>query len=55
MASRPGPLPHGSFQIQVVKLKGPQDECWKVYYRMVRAEDAWKIAGVRMQPGETGI
>ena len=48
-------VPHDGFQIQVVKLKGPEGERWDVYYRMVLTEDVWKIAGVRLQPAEPGI
>ncbi|MFT7337227.1 MAG: hypothetical protein ACI92B_000548 [Marinobacter maritimus] len=48
-------VPHGGFDIQIVKLKGPEGERWDVYYRMVMADGLWKIAGVRLQPAEPGI
>jgi len=48
-------VPHDGFQIQVVKLKGPEGERWDVYYRMELTEGLWKIAGVRLQPAEPGI
>lgn len=48
-------VPHGSFEIQVVKLKGPEGKRWDAYYRMVMTEGAWKIAGVRLEPAEIGI
>ncbi|HSP01287.1 MAG TPA: DUF4864 domain-containing protein [Thioalkalivibrio sp.] len=48
-------VPHGSFEIQTVKLQGPEGKRWDAYYRMVEAEGAWKIAGVRVHPAEMGI
>jgi len=48
-------VPHGMFHIQAVKLKGPEGKSWDAYYRMVQVEDAWKIAGVRLQPAAIGI
>lgn len=48
-------VPHGSFEIQVVKLQGPEGKRWDAYYRMVMTEGAWKIAGVRLEPTELGI
>jgi len=48
-------VPHDMFHIQVVKLEGPEGKSWDAYYRMVQAEGAWKIAGVRLQPAEMGI
>lgn len=48
-------VPHGSFEIQVVKLRDPEGKRWEAYYRMVLTEGAWKIAGVRLQPAELGI
>ena len=47
--------PHGMFQIQTVKLKGPEGKRWDVYYRMVSNGGEWKIAGVRLWPAELGI
>lgn len=48
-------VPHNDFEIQVVKLQGPEGKRWDAYYRMVQNEGAWKIAGVRLEPAETGI
>jgi len=48
-------VPHGTFEIQVVKLQGPEGKRWDAYYRMVMTEGAWKIAGVRLEPAELGI
>lgn len=48
-------VPHGAFEIQTVKLKGPEGKRWNVTYRMVQAEEGWKIAGVRLQPTDVGI
>lgn len=48
-------VPHDMFHIQVVKLKGPEGKLWDAYYRMVQAEGAWKIAGVRLKPADMGI
>lgn len=48
-------VPHGAFEIQVVRLQGPEGKRWDAYYRMVRIEGVWKIAGVRVHPAELGI
>lgn len=48
-------VPHSDFEIQVVKLQGPEGKRWDAYYRMVQSEGVWKVAGVRLQPAETGI
>ncbi|WP_372994454.1 DUF4864 domain-containing protein [Marinobacter sp.] len=48
-------VPHGAFEIQVVRLQGPEGKRWDAYYRMVLTEGAWKVAGVRLQPAELGI
>lgn len=48
-------VPHGAFEIQVVRLQGPDGKRWDAYYRMVLSEGIWKIAGVRLQPAELGI
>ncbi|MFO8141774.1 MAG: DUF4864 domain-containing protein [Marinobacter sp.] len=48
-------VPHGSFDIQAVRLQGPEGKRWDAYYRMVLTEGVWKIAGVRLQPAATGI
>lgn len=48
-------VPHDGFDIQVVRLQGPEGKRWDAYYRMELAEGAWKIAGVRLQPADLGI
>lgn len=48
-------VPHGSFEIQVVRLKGPEGQVWDAYYRMVQNDETWKIGGVRLQPADMGI
>ncbi len=48
-------VPHGSFEIQTVKLEGPEGRRWDAYYNMVLTDGVWKIAGVRLQPAELGI
>ncbi|AKV96314.1 MAG TPA: DUF4864 domain-containing protein [Marinobacter adhaerens] len=48
-------VPHGAFEIQVVRLQGPEGKRWDAYYRMVLTEGVWKVAGVRLQPAELGI
>lgn len=35
------------FEIQAVKLRGPDGKRWQAYYRMVLIEGDWKIAGVQ--------
>ena len=48
-------VPHGSFEIQVVRLLGPEGKRWDAFYRMISIDGEWKIAGVRVQPAELGI
>ncbi|MEQ9547186.1 MAG: DUF4864 domain-containing protein [Marinobacter sp.] len=48
-------VPHGNFEIQVVRLRGPEGKRWDAYYRMVLVDDQWKIGGVQMQPADLGI
>ncbi|AZT82090.1 DUF4864 domain-containing protein [Marinobacter sp. NP-4(2019)] len=48
-------VPHGDFEIQVVRLKGPEGKRWDAYYRMVLVDGQWKIGGVQMQPADLGI
>ncbi len=48
-------VPHGAFEIQVVRLQGPEGKRWDAYYRMVLTDGVWKVAGVRLQPAEVGI
>ena len=48
-------VPHGAFEIQVVRLQGPEGKLWDAYYRMVLTDGGWKVAGVRLQSAELGI
>lgn len=48
-------VPHGSFDIQVVRLQGPEGRLWDAYYRMVQVDSRWKVGGVRLQPADMGI
>lgn len=48
-------VPHGPFEIQEVRLQGPEGKRWDAYYRMVRIEGQWKVAGVFIQPADPGI
>ncbi|MBD3642038.1 MAG: DUF4864 domain-containing protein [Marinobacter sp.] len=48
-------VPHGGFDIQVVRLTGPDGKRWDAYYRMVRSDGDWRVAGVQLQPTDMGI
>ncbi|MGM0768304.1 MAG: DUF4864 domain-containing protein [Pseudomonadota bacterium] len=48
-------VPHDDFEIQVVRLEGPDGKRWDAYYRMVLIDGLWKIAGVQVQPSDMGI
>lgn len=48
-------VPHGTFDIQVVRLTGPDGQRWDAYYRMVRSDGDWRVAGVQLQPADLGI
>ncbi|MBZ2169560.1 DUF4864 domain-containing protein [Marinobacter sp. F4216] len=48
-------IPHGAFEIQTVKISGPNGLHWDGYYRMVKIRGEWKIAGVRLAPSDPGI
>lgn len=48
-------VPHGPFEIQVVRLEGPEGKRWDAYYRMLLIDGEWKVAGVRVKPAELGI
>ncbi|MBS8240009.1 DUF4864 domain-containing protein [Marinobacter lipolyticus] len=48
-------VPHGMFEIQTVRLQGPEGRRWDAYYNMVLTDGVWKIAGVRLQPADMGI
>lgn len=42
-------IPHTGFQIQVVRLKGPDGKRWRALYRMVMNDDQWRIGGVALK------
>jgi len=48
-------VPHGAFEIQGVRLQGPEGKRWDAYYRMVLVDGVWKIAGVQLKPAKLGI
>ncbi|WP_336367833.1 DUF4864 domain-containing protein [Marinobacter sp. C2H3] len=48
-------VPHGSYDVQVVRLRGPDGKMWDAYYQMVNGEQGWKIAGVGLKPADPGI
>ncbi|QSP95582.1 DUF4864 domain-containing protein [Marinobacter salinisoli] len=48
-------IPHGPFEIQTVKIRGPEGGRWDAFYRMVRIRGEWRIAGVRLAPSDPGI
>jgi len=48
-------VPHDTFEIQVVRLQGPEGQRWDAYYRMIPVEGAWKIGGVQLQKADPGI
>lgn len=48
-------IPHNQFEIQVVRLEGPEGKLWDAYYRMVRRDSEWKVGGVTLQRAEFGI
>lgn len=48
-------IPHDEFEIQVVRLQGPEGGLWDAYYRMVFSDREWKVGGVTLQRAEVGI
>jgi len=48
-------IPHDQFDIQVVRLKGPEGKHWNAYYRMVQRDSEWKVGGVTLRRAEMGI
>lgn len=48
-------IPHAGFQIQVVRLLGPEGKRWHAAYRMVRNGDQWKIGGVSLREAPGAI
>jgi hypothetical protein len=41
-------VPHSGFQIQVVRLHGPEGKRWRAVYRMVQNDEQWRIGGVAL-------
>ena len=41
-------VPHSGFQIQVVRLHGPEGKSWRAVYRMVQNDEQWRIGGVAL-------
>lgn len=39
-------IPHTGFQIQKVRIRGPEGKRWQAIYRMEWNGDAWRIGGV---------
>lgn len=48
-------IPHPGFQIQVVRLQGPDGKRWIATYRMVKNGDDWKIGGVGLREAPSAI
>ena len=48
-------IPHGPFEIQAVRLQGPDGKLWDAFYRMVKTNGEWKVAGVQMRPADFGV
>lgn len=48
-------IPHGQFEIQIVRLEGPEGKLWNAYYRMVLRDSQWKVGGVSLQRADRGI
>ena len=48
-------IPHPGFQIQVVRLLGPEGKRWIAHYHMVKNGDDWKIGGVGLKEGPSSI
>jgi hypothetical protein len=41
-------IPHDGFQVQVVRLLGPEGKRWRAVYRMVQNDGEWRIGGVAL-------
>lgn len=48
-------VPHTGFQIQVVRLGGPEGKRWRAVYRMVKSDDQWRISGVLLKEAPKAI
>lgn len=48
-------IPHDKFEIQVVRLRGPEGKLWNAYYRMVQKDSEWKVGGVSLRRADLGI
>jgi hypothetical protein len=42
-------IPHTGFQIQTVRIRGPEGKRWQANYRMEWNGDAWRIGGVALK------
>lgn len=48
-------IPHSGFQIQVVRLKGPEGKHWRAIYRMELNDNEWRIGGVTLKEAPSTI
>lgn len=48
-------IPHSGFEIQIVRLQGPEGKHWRAAYRMVKNGDDWKIGGVSLKAAPNTI
>lgn len=48
-------IPHTGFQIQIVRLGGPEGKHWRAVYRMVKSDDQWRISGVLLKKAPSTI
>lgn len=48
-------VPHTGFQIQIVRLGGPEGKHWRAVYRMVKSDDQWRISGVLLKEAPRSI
>lgn len=48
-------IPHDGFQVQIVRLLGPDGKRWRAIYRMVLNEGEWRIGGVALKEGPDTI
>lgn len=48
-------IPHAGFEIQIVRLVGPEGKHWRAAYRMVKSDDQWRIGGVVLKKAPSTI
>lgn len=48
-------IPHTGFDIQIVRLGGPEGKYWCAIYRMVKSDDQWRISGVLLKEAPSTI